>query len=129
MSRNLVRDDVYVRVYGDHEQRIRHREQLVDGEWVYVGTYPGGPSTTPDSPVLKNGWQAVASDPLRFRWLLNGNPDIRGKATGGAADTVVFTLPVKARPDNEYVVPHALTSNCVGSLTIEADGDVVWHAC
>ena len=129
MSKSLVRDDLYIRVYGEHEQRIRHREQRVDGEFVYVGTYPTGPSTTPDSPVLKNSWAAVASDPLRFRWLLDGRPDIRGKATGGAADTVVFTLPTKVRPDNEFVIPYALTSNCVGSLTIEADGDVIWHAC
>ena len=129
MSRNLVRDSLSVKVYGEHEQRIRRREQRVDGEWVYVGTYPGGPGTTPDSPVFKNSWAPIASDPLRFRWLLNGSPDFRGKATGGAKDTVVFTLPLKARPDNEYVVPYALTSNCVGSLTIEADGDVIWHTC
>ncbi len=130
MSKTLVRDDLETRVYGEHEQRLGHVAKLVDGEWVYVGTYPGGSGTTPDSPVFKNGWTAVASDPLRFRWLLDGRPEIRGKFTGGASDTVVFTLPLKARPDNEYVVPYAGISNCVGSLTIEADGDVVWHdAC
>ena len=127
MSKSLVRDDLYVRVYGEHEQRIRRREQRVDGEFVYVGTYPAGSNTTPDSPVFKNGWSSNSSEPLRFRWLLSGIPEIRGKFLGGATNTVVFTLPTKVRPDNEFTIPYVGVTNCVGSLTIQTDGDVVWH--
>ena len=129
MSKDLVRDDLYVRVYGEHEQRIRRREQRVDGEFVYVGTYPAGSNTTPDSPVFKNGWSSNSSEPLRFRWLLSGIPEIRGKFLGGATNTVVFTLPTKVRPDNEFTIPYVGVTNCVGSLTIQTDGDVVWNAC
>ncbi len=127
MSKNVVRDEIGTKVYGEHEQRLKHVEKRVDGEWIYVGTYPTDPNTTPDSPPLQNAWQLVPLAPLRFRWLLNGNPDIQGKFSGGVADTIVFTLPSKVWPDHDFATPYAGISDAPGSLTVKTNGDVIWH--
>lgn len=101
----------------EHRERIAALE-LSDGSdgWIYVGTYPGDPGTTPESPPFENGWSNAGAPnaPVSFKMFLNW-VHIRGAFTGGADGTVVFTLPA------EYAPIYAQPS--IGPL---ADGSGVW---
>ncbi len=101
----------------DHRQRIAFLEGS-DGsnEWVYVGTYPTDPLTSIESPPFENSWTNIGGGqaPVSFKRFLNW-VHIRGAFTGGADNTVVFTLPPAYRP----LYPQAI----VGPLT---DGTGAW---
>ena len=83
--------------HGWREFQLERRPGPVHGRWIYVGTYPGDPGTTPDSPPFQNGWANDVTDPaavpLRFRGVVGGGMEIEGVVSGGVAGTVVFTLP------------------------------------
>lgn len=69
------------------------------GPWIIVGTFPGDAGTTEDSPPFENSWANVG-DPYQKLSFRLGPTDVflRGKVTGGADGTVVFTLPLFYRP-------------------------------
>lgn len=92
---------------GNHEGRVRDLERLPKGRWIYVGDYPSDPDTTPDSPPFENSWinNGGGDRRLRFRRDNEGNTQIAGSVTGGAAGTVVTTLPELYRmSEDEYAV-------------------------
>lgn len=100
-----------VREIKTNSWRISQLERRTAGSgggltWIYVGTYPTDPLTTPDSPPFQNGWMWDDSDPEntppRFRLTVDGEPEVEGAFTGGASGTVAFTLPVGYRRD--YII-------------------------
>lgn len=80
---------------GNHEGRIRNVERRPPGTWVYAGTYPTDPNTTPDSPPFENGWSNAGgtSQRLRFRRTNENQTEVQGVVTGGVVGTVVTTMP------------------------------------
>lgn len=50
------------------------------------------------TPTLLNSWAAVSIYVIQYRKNQLGNVEIRGRVTGGAAGTAVFTLPAGYRP-------------------------------
>ena len=98
--------------------------------WIYVGTFPGDPLTTPPSPPFENGWTAVnLASPPRFKRVLNwlffeGGSGI----TGGADNTVIFTLPVRYRPVVQMPGQIAgLSGGGSFTYTVNTDGTVVYE--
>ena len=97
------------------------------GPWIWVGTYPGDPDTTPDSPPFENGWDNYGSGFGRTRFRLNnGLIEIVGSVIGGAEDTVVFTLPTGYRPDESYRSGAVLTAGTsLVVVQVDPDGSVI----
>lgn len=65
------------------EERVRKLEFRPPGRWVYFGTYPDDPLTTPDSPVFENDCANSTDEdaqPLRIRreneWTVRVEGDI-----------------------------------------------------
>lgn len=83
---------------GFRNDQITFRD--LSGVWVYVGTYPGDPDTIALSPPFENSWDNVGDPYQRMSFCVDGTGavHIRGKVTGGADGTVVFTLPDLYRP-------------------------------
>lgn len=83
----------------NHAKRIAKIENS-DGSWPWVCVDDGSsapcipPTTNPAYTVFENGWTNVGSPeaPVSFKRFLNW-VHIRGAFTGGADNTVVFTLP------------------------------------
>lgn len=112
----------------NHEQRITKIENS-DGSfpWISVGA-PGGPFVTPDSPDFQNGWGPVSSfSPPRFKRVLNWL-FIEGGAgiTGGADNTVVFTLPARDWPKRAYELSAAVAGGGSFNYVVNTDGTVVY---
>lgn len=87
--------------------RVRDLERRVPaGDWVYVGSYPGDPNTTVDSPPFQNGWAnsgdgtAEGDELSKFRWLIGfgWSLDLYINVDGGDAGTIIFTLPADYWP-------------------------------
>lgn len=95
-------------------------------DWVYVGTYPGDPLTTADSPPFENSWHntdttPVAGDavPARFRLSPDDDLEIEGSFEGGASGTVAWTLPAAWRRDFRKRLVASDDSNAI--LVVEVD--------
>ncbi len=95
------------------------------GKWIYVGTYPGDPGTTPDSPPFENSWVNVGGGEqrLRFRLTNEDSLEVEGEVEGGDIGTTVTTVADPYRPDE--------TRFSVGAAAISATGPmgaavVVW---
>lgn len=100
-------------------QRLADVEAQPPGRWIYAGTYPGDPDTTPDSPPFQNG----VTGWLRFRrtgeWNLDveANVEIPGDAV---YPLTVVTLDELYRPDVDIQAPG------VGvDWELQTDGDLV----
>ena len=109
-----------------HSHRVSQLERRAGGPWIYVGTWPDDPGTTPDSPPFENGWANMGGlfRRMRFRWNLNNQVDIEGAISGGADDTVCFTLPDGYRPDEEDRLTATDTSNVLVIFGIATNGEV-----
>lgn len=97
------------------------------GHLVYVGTYPGDPNTSPDSPPFQNSWANIGGDypPLAFCINADGFVQLEGTCDGGTDGSVVFTLPEGYRPDQSQRFVGALSSGS-DFMTVQVDptGDV-----
>lgn len=114
-------------VVGNHETRLRGLERSTHGHLIYVGTYPGDPNTTDESPPFLNGWGNIGGDypPLAFAMGMDGYVRLEGTCTGGADGTVVFTLPEGYRPSQSQRFVCALsTGSDFMTLQIDPTGDV-----
>lgn len=84
----------------DHQTRLLRIERS-DGSnpWIYVANDDTDPLWTPDSPPWQNGWGNAGDGqaPVSFKRFLNW-VHIRGAFTGGADNTIVFTLPTTYEP-------------------------------
>ena len=82
-----IQEPTPAREVGSNSYRIKHLESrpIPESRWVYVGTYPGDPNTTFDSPPFENGFTNAdaVNFPVRFRRKLLGCSEIEGKFTGG----------------------------------------------
>ena len=99
LGRPLYEDTPHTRIakLARDVDRLKRRRA---GRWIYVGTYPGAPNTTQDSPPFQNGFvnngdATSATDELtRFRWLQGGGVEIQvNVAPGGSVGLVIFSLP------------------------------------
>ena len=75
-------------------------------------------------PAFQNSWANVGApyQVCRFGKLPNNELWIEGRITGGAIDTVAFTLPVGYRPLKKYVYNVALATS--GYVEVNTNGDV-----
>lgn len=96
--------------------------------WISVAE-PGNPGWTPDSPDFENGWTPVnLANPPRFKRVLNwlfieGGDGI----TGGADNTVVFTLPARDWPKRGYPLSASLADGSgVFTYFVGTDGTVTY---
>ncbi len=87
------------------------------GRWIYVGTYPGDPDTTPDSPPFENSWVNVGGGEQRLRFRLTNEDtlEVEGEVEDGDNGLAVTTLDAVYAPDE--------TRFCVGAGAT-ATGDV-----
>lgn len=114
----------------NHEDRIAKLENS-DGSWpwIYVGTYPTDPFTTPDSPAFQNGWVNVGPPYhlVAFKRFLNW-VKIRGAFTGGADGSIVFTLPDLYRPTMVVPPPPGQLGDGSGifNFIVDAAGNVTY---
>ncbi len=120
MSKNLRRETIHTKVWGDHERRLLNAEKRTDGPWIYVG------GTTDDSPPFENGWDNVGgtATPARFRWRLDGNLDLELAVGGGDLGTVIFTLPDGWRPDYDARLTAVDDTGTVAIIEVLTDGSV-----
>ncbi len=75
--------------------------------WIYVGSYPTDPNTTPDSPPFQNGWENALGNYVAhaFRWDEHWRLEFQGEIQGGADGTVAYTLPASHIPDHHKPFP------------------------
>lgn len=120
---------------GSLKPALHGRDHLPGGEdpirfaadWVYVGTYPGDPHTTADSPPFLNGYSNPAGiQPLRFRLTIEGSIEIEGFATGGTPGLKVFTLPASYADGLDDTELRIISSDLFtpAAWRIETNGDV-----
>lgn len=128
MSKHLQPQTTETKVFGDHERRMQAVEKRPPGPWIYVGTYPAGPNTTPDSPPFEGVWQnsGGGETPMRFRWRTDGNLDIEGGVTGGAAGSTIFNLPAGFVPDFDKRLPATDQFDNHATVKILPSGAVSW---
>ncbi len=93
------------------------------GRWIYVGTYPGDPDTTPDSPPFENSWVNVGGGEQRLRFRLTNEDtlEVEGEVEDGDNGTAVTTLDAVYRPDEtRFTVGAGATdvSDQVGSAIV-----------
>jgi hypothetical protein len=88
--------------------------------WIYVGAYPADPLTTPDSPPFQNSWANELGnyDPLAFRWDEHWRLEFQGEITGGATNTVAFTLPATHIPDKHKPFPIIVIDGATKLLSV-----------
>lgn len=113
-----------------HNDRLTAIERS-DGSdrWIYVGTYPTDPNTTAESPPFENGWMNVnVANGVRFKRQFNNlNIDGGPGITGGADNSVVFTLPSACWPKRQYILLGPLADGSgVFTYTVNTDGTVVY---
>ncbi len=112
---------------GELFQRVEDLERKPPGRWIYAGTYPGDPNTTPDSPAFVNGSNAPCTDcqPLRFRreneWTLRIEGDLAGIAPGD----VVVNLAALYRPEKTGRNVGIQGTSAVG-WRLDVNGDLVY---
>lgn len=108
--------------------RVTDLERFPVGRWIYVGTYPGDPNTTPDSPAFQNSWEnAGAGDgPLKFRRTNEGQTEITGSVTGGVAGTVVTTLPALYRQPAADYSADGTSDGTVAVWQLAANGELTY---
>lgn len=96
-------------------------------EWVYVGTFPGDPNTTADSPPFQNDWVDTGGDavPARFRLSPDDNLEIEGAFGGGAVDTVAWTVGASWIPDYRKKFVIVTDDNEIMVLSAETNGDII----
>ncbi len=99
------------------------------GRWIYVGTYPGDPNTTPDSPPFQNGFHnngdgTLTADQLtRFCWPLGGPlPVVQINIAGGAVGLVIFSLPAGYWNDGKQTFAGVAHDGSPTSYTIVPNG-------
>lgn len=111
-----------------HNARLIALERS-DGSNRWVAVNPeGGPDTDPEGPEFQNGWANVGAPqaPVEFKRFLNW-VHIRGAFTGGADNTVVFTLPPAYAPLYPQAALGPLADGSgVYSLIIGTDGTVTY---
>lgn len=119
-------------VLGNHEERLRLSE--FSGErWIYVGTVgvDGIDNLiTPDSPPFQNDWTQAGGGEQYLSFILRANTwlHIRGVPTGGADETVVFTLPVECRPKKvEHFSSAGRDPGSAITWRVEPSGDVIYE--
>lgn len=112
---------------GNLNKRTRALEQASHGHLIYVGTYPGDPNTSSESPPFQNGWGNIGGDypPLAFCLTSSGFVEFEGTCDGGADGTVVFTLPEGYRPDESQRFVAALSAGSdFCTIQVDPTGDV-----
>lgn len=112
---------------GNLSGRVKGLERQTRGHLIYVGTYPGDPNTTPESPPFQNGWENVGGDypPLAFLMGVDGFVRIEGTCKSGTDGTVVFTLPEGYRPDQSTRFLGSLSAGSdFWTVQIDPTGDV-----
>lgn len=87
-----------------------------DADWHEVGES--------GEPVFQNSWGNYGGiyATLAFRLDASGYVHLKGRATGGADDTIVFTLPVNYRPAKTRVFNTEMEA--AGRIEINVDGEV-----
>lgn len=87
-----------------------------DADWHEVGAS--------GEPVFQNSWGNAGGlyDTLAFRIDSSGYTHLKGRATGGAANTIIFTLPVNYRPDKTQLYSPKLETS--GYIEINSSGEV-----
>ncbi len=104
-------------------------DPIPPGRWVYVGDYPTDPDTTSDSPPFQNGWRNVGGGRrrLRFRLTNENQVEVEGEVTGGAAGTIVTSLPSAEYWPDEDTAAVGTQNDTAGSIwLLQADGDLVY---
>ena len=123
MAKPIAHDnefDAFARLAGQSRdiERLKRRSS---GKWHYVGTA--------GEAIFKNSWvnQGGTLSRLRWRWSLAGGPDIEGSVTGGAAGTVVITLPlyIVADLDGEIRISGSDDAGAHIVWRIKPNGDVL----
>jgi hypothetical protein len=104
-------------------QRIGDLERYPPGRWIYVGTYPTDPDTTPDSPPFENGWENSGGGARRLRFRRNSDwsLDVEGVVTSGGSGDVVTILNALYRPSEDVEAP-----GVGGDWTLTADGELIF---
>lgn len=110
--------------------RALERRNIGVGPWIYAGTYPTDPDTTPDSPPFQNGWGNTGGglERLRFRWRFGGEPpDIEGSVTGGTVLVAVITLPddPRFRPPAEIRYASLNDADGLAAVSLLPNGDLI----
>lgn len=105
--------------------QLERRPVFDAGSWVYVGTYPTDPLTTPDSPPFENSWVNLGGGyvPMRFR-VDASVVQIEGVITGGTPGTVAFHLPTGFRPDDTVLLDGTVTDETFEQWRVDPDGAV-----
>lgn len=87
-----------------------------DADWHEIGGS--------GEPVFENGWGNYGGgyEELAFRLDSSGFVHLKGRTTGGEADTVVFTLPINYRPAKTQVFNPEMQAS--GRVEIGANGEV-----
>jgi hypothetical protein len=103
-------------------------ERWPPGRWVYVGDYPSDPDTTPDSPPFENSWGNAGGGNrrLRFRRSNEWQTEIAGSVTGGAAGTVVTTLPDLYRVDEVEYAAAGTSGGGVAVWQLQPNGELIY---
>lgn len=110
--------------------RVTDLERFPVGRWIYVGTYPTDPDTTPDSPAFQNSWEnaGTGNRRLRFRRTNEGQTEIAGSVTGGTAGTVVVTLPDLYRVGETEYAASGTSNGGVAVWQLDPSGDLTYLA-
>jgi hypothetical protein len=96
---------------------------------VYVGTFPGDPDTTVDSPPFENGWSNAGGgrQRLRFRRTNENQTEFDGFVTGGDNGTVVTTLPDAIYIPLEEQEASGFVDGTPCRWVLRTDGGLVFH--
>lgn len=109
-------------------ETIQAPERIPDVEWVYVDPIaPASGGAVDDlSPVWENSWGNLAGQsPMSFSMDALGRVFVRGGFTGGAMNTVMFTLPVGYRPEYGQRSNYPKDDfGTVGVVRVDPDGKV-----
>lgn len=125
MTSSIVRPPDPFHTLQNFHLRISRLEQS-DGSnpWINVANDSSDPLWTPDSPPWENGWSNLGSPfaPVSFKRFLNW-VHIRGGFTGGANNTVVFTLPETYWPAHTTPLTPGSFSDYTAAFTLFVDVD------
>lgn len=93
-----------------------------DQELAVTGNHPRIYVSVP----FQNFWDNVGSSHAEAGWYMDegGEVRFRGRVTGGAAGTVIFTLPEEVRPEYTQSFVCALIGGGTANVEVYPDGSV-----
>jgi len=108
----------------------RKPQHMPETGWYRVGATEL--STTGNHPAsyigidFENFWQNIGSSHAEASWYMEGDGEVRfrGRVTGGAAGTVIFTLPEESRPEYTQSFVCAVIGGGTANVEVYPDGSV-----